>query len=39
MNNLEMARSYINQAMEGLKHTRKALNSGNYSYVVRQCWK
>lgn len=37
MNNLEMASSYINQAMERIKHAREALSGGNYPYVVRQC--
>lgn len=37
MNNLEMARSNINQAAERIKHAKEALNSGNYPYVVRQC--
>ncbi|WP_052298563.1 HEPN domain-containing protein [Vulcanisaeta moutnovskia] len=37
MNNLEMARSYINQATERIKHAKEALNGGNYPYVVRQC--
>ncbi len=37
MNNLEMARSYINQAVERLRHAREALDGGNYPYVVRQC--
>ncbi len=37
MNNLEMAKSYINQTMERIKHAKEALNSGNYPYVVRQC--
>ncbi|MGC9152625.1 MAG: HEPN domain-containing protein [Vulcanisaeta sp.] len=37
MNNLDMAKSYVLQAIERLKHAREALVSGNYPYVVRQC--
>mgnify|MGYP001770763431 FL=1 len=37
MNNLEMARSHINQAAERIKHAKEALSSGNYPYVIRQC--
>ncbi|GAB6946258.1 HEPN domain-containing protein [Vulcanisaeta sp. JCM 16161] len=37
MNNLEMAKSHINQAIERIKHAREAINGGNYPYVVRQC--
>ena len=37
MNNLEMAKSYVRQARERLRHAREALESGNYPYVVRQC--
>jgi HEPN domain-containing protein len=31
-----MARSYIRQALERIKHAEEALESGNYPYVVRQ---
>jgi len=32
-----MARSYIVQALERIKHASEALATGNYPYVVRQC--
>ncbi len=32
-----MARSYIRQAEERVKHAEEALHGGNYPYVVRQC--
>lgn len=32
-----LARSYLAQAQERLRHAREALESGNYPYVVRQC--
>ncbi|MEM2990843.1 MAG: HEPN domain-containing protein [Halobacteria archaeon] len=35
MNNIEMARSYLKQAEERLKHAKEALNN-NYAYVIRQ---
>ncbi|MFP3073525.1 MAG: HEPN domain-containing protein [Caldivirga sp.] len=37
MNNLDMARSYLRQAMERVRHAEEALTNGNYPYVVRQC--
>jgi len=37
MNNVSMAKSYIRQAYERLKHAKEAFESGNYPYVVRQC--
>ncbi|WP_238376257.1 HEPN domain-containing protein [Vulcanisaeta sp. EB80] len=37
MNNLDMARSYLRQAMERVRHAEEALINGNYPYVVRQC--
>ncbi len=37
LNNVSMARAYIMQALERIKHAREALASGNYPYVVRQC--
>ncbi|WP_369611360.1 HEPN domain-containing protein [Sulfurisphaera javensis] len=37
MNNLDMIRSYINQAKERIEHAEEALKKGNYPYVVRQC--
>ena len=37
MNNIAMAKSYINQAKERIKHSYEALESGNYPYVIRQC--
>lgn len=36
MNNVDLARSNLKQAIERLKHAREAKNSGNYPYVVRQ---
>ncbi len=33
---MEMARSYVRQAEERLRHAAEALQSGNYPYVVRQ---
>jgi HEPN domain-containing protein len=36
MNNVAMARAYLRQAVERLKHAREALEGGNYPYVVRQ---
>jgi HEPN domain-containing protein len=32
-----MARSYLRQAMERVRHAEEALTNGNYPYVVRQC--
>ncbi len=37
MNNLSMARSYMKQAEERIRHAAEALERGNYPYVVRQC--
>jgi HEPN domain-containing protein len=37
MNNKELAKSYLRQAEERIRHASEALNSGNYPYVVRQC--
>jgi len=36
MNNVAMARAYLRQASERLRHAREALEEGNYPYVVRQ---
>lgn len=36
MNNVELARSNLRQALERLKHAEEALETGNYPYVVRQ---
>lgn len=36
MNNYHMARSYVRQAEERLRHASEALETGNYAYVVRQ---
>lgn len=36
MRNTSMARSYIRQALERVRHAEEALESGNYPYVVRQ---
>jgi HEPN domain-containing protein len=32
-----MAKSYIRQALERLKHAAEAFEDGNYPYVIRQC--
>ena len=37
MNNVAMAKAYIAQAFERLKHSEEALERGNYPYVIRQC--
>ena len=37
MRNTSMAKAYIVQALERLKHSKEALATGNYPYVVRQC--
>lgn len=37
MNSFRLARSNLRQAEERLKHSREALETGNYPYVVRQC--
>jgi len=37
LNNDNLARSYVRQAEERIKHAREALNEGNYPYTVRQC--
>jgi HEPN domain-containing protein len=36
MNNVLMAKSYIRQANERLRHARETLENSNYPYVVRQ---
>ena len=36
MNNIEMARSYLRQAEERIKHAEEALKTGNYAYTIRQ---
>jgi HEPN domain-containing protein len=36
MNSVNMARAYLKQAQERLKHAREALENGNYPYVIRQ---
>lgn len=36
MNNVDMARSYLRQSEERLKHAKEALEGGNYAYVLRQ---
>ncbi len=37
MNNEDLAKSYVRQAGERIKHAKEALNEGNYPYTVRQC--
>ena len=36
MNNLSMAKSYLKQAEERVKHAEEALKTGNYAYTMRQ---
>jgi HEPN domain-containing protein len=36
LNNLEMARFYLRQAEERIKHAEEALKTGNYAYTIRQ---
>jgi len=36
MNSVNMARAYLKQAQERLKHAKEALKNGNYPYVIRQ---
>ncbi|MFP3203805.1 MAG: hypothetical protein RXR43_16865 [Sulfolobus sp.] len=35
MNNYDLAKSYIRQAEERIKHAKEALDEGNYPYTVR----
>ena len=37
MNSLAMAKSYIRQAEERVKHAKEAFSGGNYPYTIRQC--
>lgn len=37
MNNIAMARSYLRQAEERLKHSKEAFESGNYPFTIRTC--
>jgi HEPN domain-containing protein len=37
MNNVAMAKAYIIQALERMRHGEEAAQRGNYPYVVRQC--
>ena len=37
LNNYDLAKSYIRQAEERIKHAKEALSEGNYPYAVRQC--
>lgn len=36
MNNINIAKSYIRQAKERLKHAGEAIENGNYPYTIRQ---
>jgi len=36
LNNLDMAKSYLKQAEERVKHAEEALKTGNYAYTMRQ---
>jgi hypothetical protein len=35
MNNVAMARAYVVQAVERMRHSEEAMERGNYPYVVR----
>lgn len=37
LNNYDLAKSYIRQAEERIKHAKEALSEGSYPYTVRQC--
>lgn len=37
MNNIDMARSYLRQAEERIRHAEEALRGGNYAFTIRQC--
>ncbi|MEM1556588.1 MAG: HEPN domain-containing protein [Candidatus Bathyarchaeia archaeon] len=37
MNNIDMARSYLRQAKERIRHAEEALREGNYAFTIRQC--
>ncbi len=37
MNNVAMAKAYIVQAIERIRHSEEAMERGNYPYVVGQC--
>jgi len=37
MNNVAMAKAYIVQALERMKHGEEAAQQGNCPFVVRQC--
>lgn len=37
MNNIDMARSYLRQAEERIRHAEEALMGGNYAFTIRQC--
>lgn len=36
MNNVEMAKSYLRQAEERVKHAEEAIKTGNYAFTIRQ---
>jgi HEPN domain-containing protein len=36
LNNIDMAKSYIRQAEERIKHAEEALKTGNYAFTIRQ---
>lgn len=36
MNNVDMAKSYLRQAGERVRHAKEALESRNYAYTIRQ---
>jgi len=37
LNSLELAKSNLRQAEERIRHTKEAVEEGNYPFVVRQC--
>jgi HEPN domain-containing protein len=36
LNNIDMAKSYLRQAEERVRHAEEALETGNYAYTIRQ---
>jgi len=37
LNNVEMARAYLEEALRGLKTAERAFEEGGYAYCIRQC--
>lgn len=36
MNNVDMAKSYLRQAEERIRHAEEVMETGNYAYTIRQ---